>query len=287
MRKLLGSPPLCLSIPHRVLSLLLIWAAELSSHNTKNLTPPQTSKCFLGKNTSTVLWAFPAAKLQEPFLSFFPLWFISLKSTTGIFFFCLWFNDDSFLCNFILFSLPFILLVCSLSPPSYNFLRFRFFSTRGYIGYKMAQLSHDAWNIDCANDSAGSVKIWLTLTTHLVMNQAPGSSCLRSFGLIHCKQEPLGYCWVMAWPSVCMRYFWEWMEMLPRIRHPNWAIPDADWKLPGQSNIQSCSVISTFWGTVAYGKVRTLVEVSQAVGLWEIFSYFCALGHSSDNGNLD
>lgn len=76
-------------------------------------------------------------------------------------------------------------------PPSYNFLRFRFFSTRGYIGYKMAQLSHDAWNIDCANDSAGSVKIWLTLTIHLVMNQAPGSSCLHFFGLIHCKQEPL------------------------------------------------------------------------------------------------
>lgn len=87
VRKLLGSLPLCLSIPHRVLSLLLIWAAELSSHNTKNLTAPQTSKCFLGKNTSTVLWAFPAAKLQEPCLSFFPLWFISLRSTTGNFFF--------------------------------------------------------------------------------------------------------------------------------------------------------------------------------------------------------
>lgn len=88
VRKLLGSPPLCLSIPHRVLSLLLIWAAELSSHNTKSLIPPQTSKCFLGKNTSTVLWAFPAAKhFKNCFFHFFPLWFISLKLTTGNIFF--------------------------------------------------------------------------------------------------------------------------------------------------------------------------------------------------------
>lgn len=73
VRKLLGSPPLRLSIPHRVLSLLLIWAAELSSHNTKNVIPPQTSKCFLGKNTSTVLWAFPAAKrFKSRFFHFFP-----------------------------------------------------------------------------------------------------------------------------------------------------------------------------------------------------------------------
>lgn len=102
VRKLLGSLPLCLSIPHRVLSLLLIWAAELSSHNTKNLTVPQTSKCFLGKNTSTVLWAFPAAKLQEPCLSFFPLWFISLRSTTGNFFF--FFACDSMMIHFFAIS---------------------------------------------------------------------------------------------------------------------------------------------------------------------------------------
>lgn len=76
----------------------------------------------------------------------------------------------------------------------------------------------------------------------------------------------------MAWPSVCMRYFWEWMEMLQRIRHPNWAIPDADWKLPGQSNIQSCPVISTFWGTVAYGKVRTLEQ--KLVRQWDSEKYF-------------
>lgn len=123
-----------------------------------------------------------------------------------------------------------------------------------------------------------ALKIWLTLTTHWVLNQAPVSSCLHSFGLRRCKQGPLGYCRVMAWPGICMRYFWEWMEVLQRIRRPNWARPDADWNLPGQSNIQSCPIIHTFWGTVSYGKVRILVEVSQAVGLWEIVSCFCALG---------
>lgn len=88
VRKLLGSPPLRLSIPHRVLSLLLIWAAELSSHNTKNVIPPQTSKCFLGKNTSTVLWAFPTAKrFNSRFFHFFPSGSYPWNWPLAIFFF--------------------------------------------------------------------------------------------------------------------------------------------------------------------------------------------------------
>lgn len=149
VRKLLGSPPLCLSnpTPSSVPASNLGSRAELTqykeSHTTTNI------KVFPGEKHQHCLVGFPSRQtLQEPFLSFFPPsgsypWNWPL----AIFFFCLWFNGDSFLCHFTQFSLPFILLVWSLSILSYNFLRFRFFSTRGCIGYKTAQLSHNAWDI--------------------------------------------------------------------------------------------------------------------------------------------
>lgn len=171
-----------------------------SSVPASNLSGRDELTRYKESDTTAHIKAFPGEKYKS-----FPLGFPTAKHFRGhvshssplvhilemamailllLLLFCLWFSADSFLCSSVLFSSPFILIVWSLSISSYNFLGFRF-SLPGDLDTK-CHSSHNSWNIDCANDSSGSMKIWLTLTSHALTNQAPVSSFLHPFGLRHC-----------------------------------------------------------------------------------------------------